>query len=157
MQALPGHAEQSVLTADPPPAPNPALEAEIESEADASPTARTLTYANHAFVALVAEDFDEYLKRQRNDSEWGDHVEIVALRELFNKNVEVYDMSSVKAPNETAKCAKMTTIKPKAQTPHGYRRRNSPTDTPRQSQFSPDARYPARCRASAFHILRQFI
>jgi hypothetical protein len=38
VQALPGHAEQSVLTADPPPAPNPALASEIEGEADEGPS-----------------------------------------------------------------------------------------------------------------------
>ena len=28
--------------------------------------------------------------------QWGVHVEIVALREMFNKNVEVYDLQAVK-------------------------------------------------------------
>ena len=58
-------------------------------------------------------NFDDYLKKQRKLNEWqdsscvllhclsciarrGDHVEIVALREMFNKNVEIYDKDAVK-------------------------------------------------------------
>lgn len=50
------------------------------------------------FSMYVGEDFDEYLARQRKPNEWGDHVEVVALREMYNKNVEVYDKDSVRAP-----------------------------------------------------------
>lgn len=38
VQALPGHAEQSVLTADPPPAPDPGLAPEIDLDADDGPS-----------------------------------------------------------------------------------------------------------------------
>jgi len=50
------------------------------------------------FNLYIGDDFDEYVKRQRQDKQWGDHVEIVALREMYNKNVEIYDKDSVKAP-----------------------------------------------------------
>jgi len=50
------------------------------------------------FSLYVGEDFDVYLKRQRNLHEWGDHVEIVAMREMFNLNVAVYDKEAINAP-----------------------------------------------------------
>lgn len=50
------------------------------------------------FSSYVAEDFDTYIARQRQLNEWGDHVEIVALREMFNKNVEIYDKLNIREP-----------------------------------------------------------
>ena len=45
------------------------------------------------------EEFDRYVAKQRKLNEWGDHVEIVAMSELFNKQVEVRDKDSVKGGN----------------------------------------------------------
>jgi hypothetical protein len=47
------------------------------------------------FSMFVADDFDEYITRQRRLNEWGDHVELEALREVFNKNLLVYDRDNV--------------------------------------------------------------
>lgn len=39
---------------------------------------------------------DAYVARQKKLTEWGDHLEIECMRELYNKNVEVYDKDAVK-------------------------------------------------------------
>ena len=44
------------------------------------------------FSAYISEDFKSYVKRQRKDMEWGDHVEIRALMEVLNKRCVIYDM-----------------------------------------------------------------
>lgn len=50
------------------------------------------------FSCFIPEDFESYVKRQQKLNEWGDHPEVVALRELFNVNVEVYDKSNFPNP-----------------------------------------------------------
>jgi len=41
------------------------------------------------------KDFDAYLIKMRKPSEWGDQLMLLALSELFNKNVEIYDSEKV--------------------------------------------------------------
>jgi hypothetical protein len=48
------------------------------------------------FENYVAEDFSGYLQRQRQPNEWGDHLEIVAMQEIFNKNVLLFAKDSTK-------------------------------------------------------------
>jgi len=56
-------------------------------------------WKNRDFFSLyVAEDLSTYIQRQRQLNQWGDHVEIFAMREMFNKNVEVYDKDNVDKP-----------------------------------------------------------
>jgi hypothetical protein len=43
------------------------------------------------FSTFIAEDFDTYVAKRRQDKQWGDHIEVVAMREMFNRNVEVYN------------------------------------------------------------------
>ena len=43
------------------------------------------------FSTFIAEDFDSYIAKRRQDKQWGDHIEVVALREMFNRNLEVYN------------------------------------------------------------------
>jgi len=38
--------------------------------------------------------FDEYLARKRQDSVWGDDLEIQALSEIYNRSIEIYAYSS---------------------------------------------------------------
>ena len=41
----------------------------------------------------MTEDFNEYLNRKRIDSAHGNHVEMQAISELYNRPVEVYQYS----------------------------------------------------------------
>lgn len=50
------------------------------------------------FSCFVAEEFSKYVERQKQLNQWGDHPEVVALRELFNVNVEVYDKANFPSP-----------------------------------------------------------
>jgi len=45
------------------------------------------------FSKFVTEDFNEYIQRKRNDRTYGDHVEIQALSEIYNRPIEVYQYS----------------------------------------------------------------
>lgn len=38
----------------------------------------------------MTEDFGQYVERKRRDNCYGNHVEIQALSELFNRKIEVY-------------------------------------------------------------------
>ena len=45
------------------------------------------------FKQFVTEDFSEYLKRKRTESCHGNHIEMQALCELYNRPIEVYQLS----------------------------------------------------------------
>jgi len=45
------------------------------------------------FSQYITEDFDEYIARKREDRCFGNHLEIQAICELYNRNVEVYSYS----------------------------------------------------------------
>ena len=45
------------------------------------------------FKHYVTEDFNEYLNRKRIDSAHGNHIEMQAISELYNRPVEVYQYS----------------------------------------------------------------
>ena len=51
------------------------------------------------FSQYVTEDFKTYLNRKRMDSCHGNHLEIQAMAELFNRPVEVYQYSIGKFPS----------------------------------------------------------
>ena len=42
------------------------------------------------FCNFIGEDFKSYVAKMRRINEWGGHVEIVVMRELFGVNVEIY-------------------------------------------------------------------
>jgi OTU domain-containing protein 5 len=42
------------------------------------------------FSQFVDEDFDEYIKRKRCDGVFGNHLEIHACVEIYNRPVEIY-------------------------------------------------------------------
>lgn len=54
------------------------------------------------FASYIAEDFDTYVKRNRKLNEWGDHVELFTLREMFNVNMNVYAKNNVTGPKPLA-------------------------------------------------------
>lgn len=69
------------------------------------------------FKNYVTEDFNEYLKRKRTVSAHGNHVEMQAISELYNRPVEVYQYS-IGMKLFTARC----TTNPSVDNPrkHGF-------------------------------------
>ncbi|EGC31754.1 hypothetical protein DICPUDRAFT_10519, partial [Dictyostelium purpureum] len=45
------------------------------------------------FSQFITEDFNEYIKRKRNDKVFGNNTEMQAMAELFNRPIEVYSKS----------------------------------------------------------------
>jgi len=76
---------------------------QIYNDAERHAEVRKICYdymaANRDFFSKwIDSDFDAYLRTQRELTRWGDHVEIVALAEYFNKRVEVLARSTVILP-----------------------------------------------------------
>eukprot|EP00039_Didymoeca_costata_P029406 m.24551 g.24551 ORF g.24551 m.24551 type:complete len:341 (-) comp7618_c0_seq1:2202-3224(-) len=46
------------------------------------------------FSSFVAEDFDKYIERKSDKKCYGNHVELQAMSELFNRTIEVYAYST---------------------------------------------------------------
>ncbi|CAF2630070.1 unnamed protein product [Rotaria sp. Silwood2] len=46
------------------------------------------------FRAYITEDFDQYITRKRRQNCHGNHIEIIALSELYNRPIEVYEYST---------------------------------------------------------------
>ena len=42
------------------------------------------------FQQFVTEDFNRYIERKRVDSEHGNHVELQAISEMYNRPIEIY-------------------------------------------------------------------
>lgn len=50
-----------------------------------------LQYQNREyFMQFVTEDIDSYVSRKRNNHVHGNHIEIQAISEIFNRPVEIY-------------------------------------------------------------------
>jgi len=47
------------------------------------------------FENYVSGDFDQYLKEMKQNGAWGDHVEIQAMSEIYDRPIEVYAYSNV--------------------------------------------------------------
>lgn len=45
------------------------------------------------FRAYITEDFDRYISRKRRQHCHGNHIEMIALSELYNRPIEVYEYS----------------------------------------------------------------
>ena len=48
------------------------------------------------FRAYITEDFDHYITRKRRQNCHGNHIEMIALSELYNRPIEVYEYSTGK-------------------------------------------------------------
>lgn len=46
------------------------------------------------FAQFITEDFDAYIRRKRDPHCYGNHAEIQAMSEMYNRNIEVYAYSS---------------------------------------------------------------
>ena len=46
------------------------------------------------YSQYITEDFDEYIKRKREDKSFGNNLEIQAISEIYNRPVEVYSSES---------------------------------------------------------------
>lgn len=51
------------------------------------------------FRAYITEDFDHYITRKRRQNCHGNHIEMIALSELYNRPIEVYEYSTGKIIN----------------------------------------------------------
>eukprot|EP00041_Stephanoeca_diplocostata_P030107 m.902475 g.902475 ORF g.902475 m.902475 type:complete len:155 (-) comp23689_c3_seq67:354-818(-) len=47
------------------------------------------------FAEFVTEDFDAYIERKSHDRCFGNHLELQAMSELYNRSIEVYSYSPV--------------------------------------------------------------
>lgn len=45
------------------------------------------------FRAYITEDFDRYIERKRRENCHGNHIEMIALSEIYNRPIEVYEYS----------------------------------------------------------------
>ena len=60
------------------------------------------------FRRFVAVDFDTYVARMRLDGIWGDHVELMALSEIYDRTVEVWIAENLNAgPQRLVQCAQL--------------------------------------------------
>ena len=58
-----------------------------------------------AFVVdgnIVIHDFDKFMEKHRKD-EWGDHLQIVAATELYNRVVHIWELDSIQSGNRNIK------------------------------------------------------
>lgn len=46
------------------------------------------------YAEFVTEDFDAYIARKRSETAMGNHLEMQAMSEMFNRNIEVYAYST---------------------------------------------------------------
>ena len=46
------------------------------------------------FTQFITEDFDAYINRKRNDGCHGNHLEMQAMAELYNRTIEVYQYNT---------------------------------------------------------------
>ena len=55
------------------------------------------------FRSYITEDFDHYVSRKRRQNCHGNHIEMIALSELYNRPIEVYEYSigKLKKSNST--------------------------------------------------------
>jgi OTU domain-containing protein 5 len=42
----------------------------------------------------MTEDVDRYITRKRHENTHGNHIEMIALAEIFNRPIEVYEYST---------------------------------------------------------------
>merc|ERR1711879_386887 len=48
---------------------------------------------NQDFFKLYIPDFVTWVKKKRKSHEWGDHVDIIAMSELFNVSVKIFELN----------------------------------------------------------------
>ena len=46
------------------------------------------------FAEFATEDFETYIRRKREHTCYGNHLEMQAMSEMFNRNIEVYAYST---------------------------------------------------------------
>ena len=47
------------------------------------------------YSQYLSEDFDAYIARKRRDRVYGNHLELQAISELYNRRIEVYDVEDI--------------------------------------------------------------
>lgn len=75
------------------------------------------------FKQYMTEDVDRYLNRKRQDNCHGNHIEIIAIAEIYNRPIEVYEYSI--EPRNTFQSAFETDNDPIRLSYHGRNHYNS--------------------------------
>ena len=74
----------------------------------------------------MTEDVERYLSRKRQDTCHGNHIEIIAVAEIYNRPIEVYEYSI--EPKNTFQSAYQTDNEPIRLSYHGRNHYNSVVD-----------------------------
>lgn len=78
------------------------------------------------FKQYITEDVERYVSRKRVDTCHGNHIEIIALAEIYNRPIEVYEYST--EPNNTFQSGYLTDNEPIRLSYHGRNHYNSVVD-----------------------------
>jgi len=85
------------------------------------------------FAVFIPEDLKTYVGKMRTKNQWGGHVEIAVMRELYNVNVEIYEKENILEPRPIgAAAAKLPVVKLAYE---GKRHYNSIVDPKRDFPF----------------------
>jgi len=98
-------------------------------------TANHMNQHRNRFKVFVTEDFDEYLKRIRKVSVWGDDLEIRAIEEILDRPIQIYspensDLEPLKINFDEIKI--MRGVTPIKLSYHGHSHYNSVVDSQTQ-------------------------
>jgi hypothetical protein len=61
----------------------------------------------------MTEDVDRYITRKRHETTHGNHIEMIALAEIFNRPIEVYEYSTGQFTFSPSKSGKVNWVGPK--------------------------------------------
>ena len=78
------------------------------------------------FKQYMTEDVERYIARKRQDTCFGNYIEIIAIAEIYNRPVEVYEYST--EPKNTFQSAYQTDNEPIRLSYHGRNHYNSVRD-----------------------------
>ena len=78
------------------------------------------------FKQYMTEDVARYIRRKREDTCHGNHIEIIAMTEIYNRPIEVYEYST--EPKNTFQNAFQTDNEPIRLSYHGRNHYNSLVD-----------------------------
>lgn len=62
------------------------------------------------FRAYITEDFDRYVERKRRENCHGNHIEMIALSEIYNRPIEVYEYSLGKSSSPSLSFSFTTSV-----------------------------------------------
>lgn len=78
------------------------------------------------FKQYITEDVNRYINRKRQDTCFGNHIEIIAMAEIYNRPIEVYEYGT--EPKNTFQSVFQTDNEPIRLSYHGRNHYNSVVD-----------------------------